>query len=85
MTVTTLTSREFNQDVSRAKRAAEDGPVVITDRGRPAYVLMRHKDYRRLTGDGPDILELLDQPGMEDVEFDPPRLGSNMLRIPDLG
>ena len=42
MTVVTLSSREFNQDVSRAKRAANEGPVIITDRGTPAYVLMRH-------------------------------------------
>lgn len=30
---TILSSRDFNQDVSRAKRAAEDDPVIITDRG----------------------------------------------------
>ena len=40
---TILSSREFNPDVSRAKRAAEDGPVIITDRGQPAYVLLRHR------------------------------------------
>lgn len=75
MTVTNLTSREFNQDVSRAKRAAEEGPVIITDRGQPAYVLLRHDAYRRLAGTGPSIRELLYQPGAEDIEFDPPRLG----------
>jgi prevent-host-death family protein len=84
MTVTTLSSREFNQDVSRAKRAADEGPVVITDRGEPAYVLLRHDAYRRLTGDGPTIRELLDQPGVEDIEFDPPRLGSGIFRPADL-
>ena len=42
MTITTISSRDFNQDVSQAKRAAEAGPVVITDRGRPAFVLLRH-------------------------------------------
>jgi len=47
-----LTSREFNQDVARAKRAAREGPVIITDRGRPAYVLMRHDTYQRLAGRG---------------------------------
>jgi prevent-host-death family protein len=84
MTVTTLSSREFNQDVSRAKRAADEGPVVITDRGEPAYVLLRHDAYRRLTGDGPTIRELLDQPGVEDIEFDPPRLGTGIFRPADL-
>ena len=57
MPTTTLSSREFNQDVSRAKRAAEDGPVIITDRGQPAYVLLRHDAYRRLAGGGPNILD----------------------------
>jgi prevent-host-death family protein len=45
----TLTSRQFNQDTSRAKRAAADGPVFITDRGAPAHVLMTIEEYRRLT------------------------------------
>ena len=34
MTITTLSSRELNQDVAKAKNAAQDGPVFITDRGR---------------------------------------------------
>ena len=75
MTVTTLSSRQFNQDISRAKRAADEGPVIITDRGEPAYVLMRHDTYRRLTRAGPTIRELLSQPGAEDIAFDPPRFG----------
>ena len=35
-----FTAREFNQDASRVKRASKDGPVFITDRGKPAHVLM---------------------------------------------
>ena len=85
MALTTLSSREFNQDVSRAKRAADAGPVVITDRGEPAYVLLSHQAYRRLVGKAPGIRQLLDQPGMEDVEFEPPRLGGGLFRVPDLG
>jgi predicted nucleic acid-binding protein len=64
--VVEILSREFNQDVSRAKRAAQDGPVIITDRDKPAYVLMRHETYRHLVGDGPTICELLDCQGVED-------------------
>ena len=85
MTATTITSRNFNQDVSQAKRAADLGPVVITDRGRPAYVLLRHEDYRRLAGQSPNIMALLDHPGVEDIEFDPPRLGVGVYRAADLG
>lgn len=80
MTITKLSSRDFNQDVGRAKRAADGGPVIITDRGEPAYVLLSHEAYRRLVGGGPTIRELLDQPGVEDIAFDPPRLGGSIFR-----
>ena len=85
MPTTTLSSREFNQDVSRAKRAAEDGPVIITDRGQPAYVLLRHDAYRRLAGGGPNILDLLAQPEGADIDFDPPKLKDGIFRAADLG
>lgn len=49
--MTTFTSRRFNQDASGAKRAAADGPVFITDRGKPAHVLMTIREYRRLAGE----------------------------------
>jgi prevent-host-death family protein len=81
----TLTSREFNQDVARAKRAANQGPVIITDRGRPAYVLMRHETYQRLAGRGPGIRALLSHPESENVVFEPPRLGDDRLRLAELG
>jgi prevent-host-death family protein len=84
MTGTTISSREFNQDVSQAKRAAEAGPVVITDRGRPAFVLLRHDTYRRLIGEGESIRQLLDQPGTDDIEFEAPRFGSGLFQAPDL-
>jgi prevent-host-death family protein len=84
MTITRLSSRDFNQDVSRAKRAADEGPVIITDRGEPAYVLLRHDTYRRLLRGGPTIRKLLDLPGVEDIEFEPPRLGGGIFRPADL-
>ena len=49
MTITTLSSREFNQDTSRAKKAADNGPVFITDRGMPAHVLLTIEEYWRIT------------------------------------
>ena len=48
MVMTQITSREFNQDTSRAKKAAEAGPVYITDRGRPAHVLLTFDAYEQL-------------------------------------
>jgi PHD/YefM family antitoxin component YafN of YafNO toxin-antitoxin module len=80
----TLTSREFNHDVARAKRAANKGPVIITDRGRPAYVLMRHDAYQRLVDKGLGIRELLAHPESVDVAFEPPRLGSEPPQILDI-
>ena len=74
MPTTTLTSREFNQDTSRAKKAAQNGPVFITDRGRPAHVLLTMQEYQRLTGGQMTLIEALAQPDGEDVDFDPPRV-----------
>ena len=74
MTITTLSSREFNQKASEAKRAAKNGPVFITDRGRPAHVLMRFEDYQQLTRQRRNIADALAMPGMADIEFEPPRV-----------
>lgn len=71
---TTLTSREFNQDSGGAKRAAEEGPVYITDRGRPAHVLLSIGEYRRLTEPGDSIVDLLAMPAQIDAEFEPAKL-----------
>ncbi|WP_246542664.1 hypothetical protein [Paludibacterium yongneupense] len=40
MTITTLSRRELNQDVSRARKVSRSGPVIIADRGKPAHVLL---------------------------------------------
>jgi prevent-host-death family protein len=74
MTITTLSSREFNQDASRAKKASKEGPVFITDRGKPSHVLLSIEEYRRLIGGHRKIADALVIQGVEDVEFDPPRL-----------
>ena len=84
MSITTFSSREFNQDLSRAKRAADQGPVVITDRGEPACVLPRHDAYRKLVGKGSSLLEALSMPGTDTIEFDLPPRSKSPMRIPDL-
>lgn len=80
---TTLTSREFNQDTGGAKKAASEGPVFITDRGRPAHVLLTIEDYLRLTGGHMSLAEALAQTG-PDVDFDPPRIAGEIFRPADL-
>jgi prevent-host-death family protein len=72
MTITTLTSREFNQDASKAKPAARSGPVIITDRGRPAHVLLTFAEYKKLTSQRAQIADLLAMPGTEDIELPVP-------------
>jgi len=73
MPVLTVTSREFNQDVTRAKRAAEKGPVFITDRGKPAHVLLSMDQYRRITGRRRSLLKALSMPGLSGIELEIPR------------
>ena len=70
MTITTLSSRQFNQDASRAKKAALAGPVFITDRGRPAHVLLTFDEYKKITGGHTKIADLLALPGVEEIELD---------------
>ena len=74
MTITTLSSRQFNQDASKAKKAAISGPVIITDRGRPAHVLLSFAEYKKLTAVHTKIADLLAMPGDNGVEFDIPHL-----------
>lgn len=81
--VTTLTSREFNQDTSGAKKAASQGPVFITDRGRPAHVLLTIEDYLRLSGGHMNLAEALAQANT-DFDFDPPRIAGGISRTADL-
>lgn len=69
MTITTFSSRQFNQDASRAKRAAEAGPVFITDRGHPAHVLLTFSEYQRLTGKEARIADLLACPGGDEIDL----------------
>lgn len=74
--ITSVSSREFNQDTGRAKRAARRGPVVITDRGRPSHVLLTFEEYNRLASRGLTVIDLLGVPaGIEDVDLDMPDLG----------
>ncbi|WP_417824507.1 type II toxin-antitoxin system Phd/YefM family antitoxin [Thalassospira lucentensis] len=72
MGITTISSREFNQDTSSAKKASNSGPVVITDRGKPSHVLLSIEEYQKLTGNLPSIVELLAMPAdTGDFAFDP--------------
>ena len=79
MAITTLSSREFNRDTGQAKKAARKGPVFITDRGRPAHVLLTIEEYQAITGKGKSLAEALAMPDAGEVEFEPPRLTGKLF------
>ena len=84
MAVTKLSSRDFNQHTSRAKRAARRGPVFITDRGRPSHVLLTVEEYQRIIGGQKSVADLLAMPAAAKIEFEPPRLRGNLHESADL-
>jgi prevent-host-death family protein len=67
-----VTAREFNQDISKAKRFAASEPVFVTDRGRPTHVLLSIAAYRQLSGERQSVLDLIGAPA-----------GSAPLVVPD--
>jgi prevent-host-death family protein len=73
MAITTFSSREFQQSANQAQKAARNGPVVITNRGRPAHVLLSYEDYLSLTAGGRSLVEALAMQGLADIEAEFPR------------
>jgi prevent-host-death family protein len=69
----TVSSREFNQNVSLVKKDSDTGPVFITDRGKPSYVLLSIDDYNRLVGEKENIVSLLGMKEVADIDFEVPK------------
>jgi prevent-host-death family protein len=84
LAITTLSSREFNQNTSRAKKATRKGPVFITDRGKPSLVLLSIDEYQKLNAGKESILDALAMPGVAEIDFDPPPLGRETYPPVDL-
>ncbi len=76
-----LSAREFNQNVSAAKRAARSEPVVITDHGDPEFVLLSFDEYRLLKEGNSTLADCISMPDDIDVEFEPSTVG---LKVPTL-
>lgn len=76
-----MSAREFNRDVSAAKRRANHGPVIVTDRGEPAYVLMTIEEFRKRGERGTSLVERLSMDDDLDVEFAPVNID---LKVPEL-
>ncbi|WP_274585601.1 type II toxin-antitoxin system Phd/YefM family antitoxin [Neisseria leonii] len=75
----TMSSREFNQHMGRAQRAAQTAPVVVTNRSKPAFVFLTYADYQKLTGQKQSALDALTPSAelaaaLENIELEiPPR------------
>jgi prevent-host-death family protein len=84
LAITTISSREFNQNRSSVKRAADRGPVIVTDRGKPCLVVLKFEDYQKMSEKRGSILERLHMPDVAeiDIDFEPPRMNLE-LRIPE--
>lgn len=67
-----FTSREFNHDIAAAKRAARQGPVFISERGKPGFVLLSDDDFREITRGKGSLLNALSFPEVADIEFELP-------------
>ncbi|MFM7266299.1 MAG: type II toxin-antitoxin system prevent-host-death family antitoxin [Cyanobium sp.] len=73
--ITTVSARDFARDLAGAKRAAHAGPVIVTDRGRPTYALLRIEDYYQMAGTRrTSLLDVMDGLPGGDFAFEPPRL-----------
>jgi prevent-host-death family protein len=66
----TFSSRDFNQNTGEAKKAADEGPVFITDRGEPRHVLMSIEQYQQLVQKPMTLAEALEHPDSADIELD---------------
>ena len=85
MTIIQLSSRAFSHDPGGARKAAEAGPVIITDRGKPAHVLLSIGEYRRLTWATRNLVDMLAMPAdAGDIDFEPPRLDGMLVSAADL-
>jgi hypothetical protein len=85
MPITTISARDFARDLANAKRATTEGPVFVTDRGRPTYALLKIEDYYQLTGSTPkSLLDVMSALPSGDFEFEPPRLTEMDLKPADL-
>jgi len=84
----TVSSREFNRDVGGAKRAANNEPVFITDRGEPSHVLLSIQQFRALTSTGETALEeaeRINDACPTNFDWEPPRLLTGLPNSADFG
>ncbi|MBN8934061.1 MAG: type II toxin-antitoxin system Phd/YefM family antitoxin, partial [Rhizobium pusense] len=79
MKTTMLSSAELRRNIAKAKKAAVNGPVIVTDRGKPSHVLLTYNEFEKLTGERRSLAVALAMPGLSDIEFDPPWFADLLL------
>jgi len=84
MATTTVSIEEIRQVAEGVGEAPDNGPVYVTRPGKLPLVLLTVQEYRKLSGASPTILDLLAYPGAGEIEFEPPRTGTEALRPVDL-
>ena len=84
MEINTVSSRKFNQDISKIKRATSNGPIFVTNRGRATHVLMTIEEYYKITGKNENIVDLLAMKSDLEIDFDPPKLQGELIKHVDL-
>lgn len=75
-----MSSKDFNRDPGKAKRAADEGAVFITNRNQPTHVLLPIEEYRKLTTSKGSIVDKLALPAAAVIDFDPPRVSISLKR-----
>lgn len=65
-----ISSRDFNQDLGKAKKASRTSPVIITERGKAAHVLLSYQHYERLVKAQPSMAQMLCSDDEIEFEFE---------------
>ena len=60
------------------------GPTFVSDGNRAAHVVMTVEDYLNIAGRQHSIVDLLSVPGTSEIDFDPPRLETDLYRKSEL-
>lgn len=70
--MTIMTTREFNQHTSLAQKYALTAPVIITNRGKPSFVLIKYEEYRQQKPfkSALEALCELEHPDVSDIELE---------------
>ncbi|XXQ68259.1 type II toxin-antitoxin system Phd/YefM family antitoxin [Neisseriaceae bacterium B1] len=71
----TITCQEFNRRTSHVQKMAEREPVLITQHGKPAFVLQSYQNYEKNQKAGKSFLQVLLDANL------PPELGDIELEI----